>query len=184
MKTTLFTILLIAWNASAFEALVYDRTSSPVTNRALYKLVSLSELPALPTNYSALIYSRKASMSNWNGVLPNVPLNWCKVSNNLVAAMTAAESNSIITSEALAQTIDASNKLFSVQTAAKNSTTNDLMNFYGSSVERRLNAFMALCVDEFNVVRTNPAAVLSVRTLAQLTNALKVKIDAQANNVP
>ena len=81
--------------APAFDVLVYNKTSSPVTNQALFVLRSVGEVPSMPTNHGALVFSTKAGQSNWNGIVPSLPLNWCKVSNNLVVAMTSVHMREI-----------------------------------------------------------------------------------------
>lgn len=178
MRTFLSILLLAVVTATASNYLIYQKDSSPVTNQcvrteALY-------LSSWPTNYGVLTFSLKPGASNWNGVLPNVPLNWCKVSNNLVVAMTVAESNSIVT----AQVNAASNQVAQMQINAKVSSTNFLNNYFNTPEGRFQFAFMESVMDALNTIRGGLAGNtnMPLLTLTQLTNAIKVRINGQANS--
>jgi len=168
-------------SAHGFDYLVFNRTSVPVTNQPVGKVErSQTVLPSLPGNFGVMVYSDNTGTSNWNGTLPALALEWCKVSNNLVVAVTAAESNSI--ASALAAEVVASRQ--ARELAAKLSATNALVNFFDSSQGRVVFAFMEATMDQFNNIRTNAAGNTNfpALTLTGLTNAIKVRINAQANN--
>lgn len=189
MRTTLV-LILCTFTAFGSNYILYHRTSSPVTNQ----VVQYSPLvqPALPSgNHALLTYSLKPPASNWNGVLPALATNlatirWCKVSNNLVVPMTAAESNSIVTFQANADAVASSNALALAQIQAKAGATGALVNYFSTPEGRLQFAFMEATMDALNAIRGGLAGNtnMPLLTLTQLTNAVKVRIAAQANSAP
>lgn len=176
--------LCIAFSAFGTDYVLYQKNSSPVTNQVvLYRPLYA---PAVPNvNYALLSYSLKPAASNWNGVLPSLATNtatiqWCKVSNNLVVHMTATESNSIITAQAAATLASQQAR----ELLAKLAATNALANFFDSPQGRATFAGWEVTLDELNIIRAAVASITNLppRTLTQLTNAIKAKINAQANN--
>lgn len=184
MKTFFATLMVvIVVSASAFDYLAYNRTSATVTNRPIGKVErSVSVLPSFPGNIGVLVYSGSAS-SNWNGVVPLLSLNWCKVSNNLVVPLTATESNSIISAQSAAGVADRQQAELQAKVA---STNRFLIEFFQTPEGRGIFAFMESTMDALNAIRGGMAGNtnMPLLTLTQLTNAIKVRIAAQANNAP
>lgn len=98
--------------------------------------------------------------------------------------MTIAESNSIITAGVTASTNIAFQSKLAGELQAKMDTTNRVDNFHGDARMRLFAALMDVLVDEFNMVRTNPTAVLPPRNLSQVKTALRSRLDAQPNVAP
>lgn len=180
MVKYLIILLAGAFSAQAFDYLVYNTNSVPVPFQPVGKVErSVSVLPARPPNHGVLIYSGTSATSNWNGAVPNLALNWCKVSNNTVVPITQSESNSIIT----AQINSVSNAVAQAQIAAKAESTNGLVNYFNTPEGRLQFAFMEATMDALNTIRGGLAGNtnMPLLTLTQLTNAIKVRIAAQAN---
>lgn len=164
-------LLLLAFNASASNVLVFSTNSTPVAGRALAYLLSVNT-PDYASRTDVLI----------NPSLPNHPLAWCKVSGGVVLAMSTAESNSIVT----AQTNAAFAAKQARELAAKVSATNAMVNFLASPEGRAMFAGWEATMDSLNVIRQGLAGNtnMPLLTLTQLTNAIKVRINAQANAAP
>lgn len=164
---TSIVLLAAAFVVQGSNVLVFSTNSAPVPGRALVYLLSVNT-PEYATRADVLI----------NPVLPNHPLQWCKVTNGAVFAMSTAESNAVVS--ALAAAAVAARQ--ADELAAKVAATNALVNFFTSPQGRAMFAGWEATLDQFNVVRTNPTAVLPALTLTQLTNAIKTRISAQVNS--
>lgn len=182
MKKSEFTIrgcLMAAvclWVAAAAgsNVLLYQKDSSPVTNRIVPPVLRAVDVPAVPTNYGTLVFS-STHISNWNGVLPSVPLQWCKASNNVVVALTAAESNSVVTAEANVL----SNKLAQAQITAKSLATN----YFDNLDEATKRVIRALAEVTRQAVNTNRVADgFPVITVIQWRDRVLQEINAQPNS--
>lgn len=187
MRTTIL-LLFVAFSAFGTDYVLYHKTSSPVTNQVV--LHKPDYAPAIPNaNYALLSYSRKPQGSNWNGVLPPLALNpatirWTKVTNSAtgpqVVPMTATESNSIITAQINAE----SNAVAQAQIDAKTTATSAMGTFFNSPEGRKMFAGWEATMDALNAIRSGMAGNtnMPLLTLTQLTNAIKVRIAAQANS--
>lgn len=171
MRFFLASIGLLAISVQASNVLIFDTNqTATVRGRAVAYLLSV-DTPQYSGRSDVLI----------NPVLPNHPLEWTKTNGaGLVVAMNTAESNSIITVEVNFR----SNQLVISKLDAKLEATNALVNFFGSPQGRVIFAFMEASMDRFNFIGTNMLTTTNfpALTLTQLTNAIKTRISAQANN--
>lgn len=197
-------ILLVgALSAPAFDILVYNTTSAPVANQALFPLRSIGAVPVFPANYGVLVFSDTPATSNWNGALPNHPLAWCKVSGGTVLAMSTAESNSIVAAQVAADLVSRQ----AGETAAKLEATNTVeLGYYSDG--RIARAIADTTRSEINILRAevtflrmelNKAKVnitswraeaafstngFAPRTAIQMRNAIIGEINSQPNTAP
>lgn len=169
---TLFISLLVAFSASASNVLIFSTNSTPVQGRAIRYLLSV-DTPLYSGRADALI----------NPVLPNVPLQWVKTNGaGGLVAMSAAESNSVLAASATATAAAIAER----QVQAKVGATNALVVYFNSPEGRVQFAFMEATMDALNTIRGGLAGNtnMPLLTLTQLTNAIKVRINAQADNAP
>jgi hypothetical protein len=161
--------LLACCYALASNVLIYDPVSTPVPGKARALLLSV-HTPLYQGATNAVIIT--------NQVLPNVPLQWMRVSNNVIVAMSAAESNLVLAANASAVTNTLALKQAASKTAAQ--TAIDAYDLNG----RLVRALAEVTLDEINILRASPTNVFAARTLTQLTNALRAKLQAQPNTSP
>lgn len=184
MKRFIFTLLIVgAFGAFALDYVIYNPVSDTVTNRVVATNRSVSALPSLPSGHAALIYG-KASVSNWNGVLPNVPMNWMKVSNNLVVPMTEVESNSIVSAQAITEAAAAIAALQAAAMESRVQATGQMDNFYTDPYVRRDLALRTVFLNLINNHRTNAVPALAPISEAAVNAALRAILAAQPTNAP
>jgi hypothetical protein len=151
--------------ACASNVLVYDPVSQPVPGRSQAYLLSV-HTPEWQGRSNALV----------NPALPNHPLEWTRVSNGVVVAMSVVESNSIVSAEA-------SSRAAAIAFSEAQAKTNAITTISRYTAEGRLvRALAEATMDEINILRTNLS--LTPRTLTQLTNAIRNKLQAQPDSTP
>ena len=120
--------------------------------------------------------NRTNYLVNATNMPAGIPIEFTKLSNGFIRAVTTAESN-------LINTLTASNQNYFVTNAAAiaaaHARTNAIANYDALDAQNRFNrALVKLIVDELNIMRTNPVAVLSARTYQQARTAITNAIAA------
>jgi hypothetical protein len=167
MKAIL-TLILLATFAHASNVFIFEPASSPVLGRGVVYLTSVhtADFQGLP---NALI--NPVMPAAWSNGLS---VQWLRTNGGgTVVAMNTSESNSIVTAQLAAL---AAQKAFE-EGMAKTNAINGLALM---SLEARLiRAVAVVTMNEINILRTNPTATLSARTLTQMTNAIRNELQAQ-----
>lgn len=146
-----YAICLFVFVGSVMGArvLFFNPNSSPVTGRV--------------THYTETRVTN-APNSLVNPVLPDVPLQWAKVTNGRVVEMSALESNAVVAADVAAAI------------AARRDSAKDI--FDGDGPEGRvLRAVTEIMFREINTLRV--AAGLPPRTAAQARAAIRSELDSQ-----
>lgn len=159
-KFILTALLMVVMAASGSNVIIYD----PPTGKILAYLIS-ANTPEYQGATNALI----------NPVLPSVPLQFAKVSNSVVVAMSAAESNAVLAASVALADI-----------GVRAGASNQVQSFRYDGLA--LRAFADASKDEINLLRLEMSiaktnfvlfqtrATMAPRTLTQLKNSINGKI--------
>lgn len=173
MKLFLASIGLLAISVQASNVLIFDTNqTATIRGRSVAYLLSV-DTPQYSGRSDVLI----------NPVLPNHPLEWTKTNGaGLVVAMTTTESNAVQAAFINIQ----SNAVAQMQINAKARSTNFLSDYFNTAEGRFQFAFMEATMDALNTIRGGLAGNtnMPLLTLAQLTNAVKIRLNGQANTSP
>lgn len=169
MKRTILFLLLcaVAMAVWASDVLIFDPVSSPVPGRGVRYVRS-----ANTTDFEG------ATNAVVNPVMPHLEASWLKVSNDVVWAFNAADSNAVASAQATAQaTAFAAEEL-----AAKGSASNILERLEADA--RLFRAVAKVMADLHNRTATNMTPALTPLTYDQIKTRLKQDIATQPDSTP